>query len=112
MQRLGYTRYVSQGGDWGAVIADAMARQAPPGLLGIHVNMRPSATVPPDIAQALDNGEPAPAGPDRRRRRRCSTRSRTFYKKGTGYAAMMGTRPQTIGLQPGGFAGGSGGVVL
>ena len=50
MKRLGYTRYVSQGGDWGAVISDVMARQAPPGLLGIHVNM--PATVPPDIAKA------------------------------------------------------------
>jgi pimeloyl-ACP methyl ester carboxylesterase len=51
MHRLGYDRYVSQGGDWGSVIADVMARQAPAGLLGIHVNM--PATVPPEIAKAL-----------------------------------------------------------
>src|SRR5260370_41144712 len=60
MRRLGSTRCVSQGGDWGSVVADAMARQAPAGLLGIHVNM--PATVPPEIAKALQAGEPAPAG--------------------------------------------------
>jgi Epoxide hydrolase N terminus len=62
MKRLGYTRYVSQGGDWGAVISDVMARQAPPGLLGIHVNrLDRSATIPPEVAKALNNGDPAPA---------------------------------------------------
>src|SRR6266498_4208491 len=60
MKRLGYTHYVSQGGDWGAVVSDVMARQAPPGLLGIHVNM--PATVPPDIAKVLASGGPAPSG--------------------------------------------------
>jgi hypothetical protein len=60
MRRLGYERYVSQGGNWGSVISDVMARQAPKGLLGIHVNM--PATVPPEIAKALTNGEPAPSG--------------------------------------------------
>jgi pimeloyl-ACP methyl ester carboxylesterase len=60
MRRLGYTRYVSQGGDWGAVVSDVMARQAPPGLLGIHVNM--PATVPPEIAKALQAGDPPPSG--------------------------------------------------
>ncbi len=60
MKRLGYTRYVSQGGDWGSVVADVMARQAPEGLLGIHVNM--PATVPPEIAKALTAGGPPPAG--------------------------------------------------
>jgi len=60
MKRLGYTRYVAQGGDWGAAIANAMARQAPAGLLGIHVNL--PATVPPDVAAALAGGGPAPAG--------------------------------------------------
>ncbi len=60
MQRLGYTRYVSQGGDWGSVIADAMGRQAPPGLRGIHVNM--PATVPDNVAKALNAGEPLPVG--------------------------------------------------
>ena len=57
MKRLGYKHYVSQGGDWGSVIADKMAAQAPPGLLGIHVNM--PATVPPDVAKALAAGDPA-----------------------------------------------------
>jgi pimeloyl-ACP methyl ester carboxylesterase len=60
MDRLGYQSYVSQGGDWGSVVADVMARQAPVGLLGIHVNM--PATVPADVARALNNGDPAPAG--------------------------------------------------
>lgn len=60
MRRLGYTRYVTQGGDWGSVIADRMARQAAKGLVGIHVNM--PATVPLDVAKALQNGNPAPAG--------------------------------------------------
>jgi Epoxide hydrolase N terminus len=60
MGRLGYERYVSQGGDWGSVVTDAMAAHAPAGLLGIHVNM--PATVPPGIARALALGEPAPAG--------------------------------------------------
>ena len=72
MKRLGYARYVSQGGDWGSVIADAMARQAPAGLLGIHVNMPP--TVPAEIAAILGSGGPAPAG-CHRARRRPSTRS-------------------------------------
>ncbi len=97
MQRLGYTRYVSQGGDWGAVIADVMARQAPPGLLGIHVNrLDRSATIPPDVAQALNNGEPAPADLTAEERA-VFEQIKDFYKKGTGYSAMMGTRPQTIG---------------
>ena len=59
MKRLGYTRYVAQGGDWGAPITSAMARQAPAGLLGIHINL--PATVPPEVAAALAGG-PAPAG--------------------------------------------------
>ena len=73
MRRLGYGRYVSQGGDWGALVTDVMGRQAPEGLLGIHVTtlfgaiQRPptpntQATVPPEVANALKNGEPAPAG--------------------------------------------------
>src|SRR5262249_30554544 len=60
MGRLGYERYVSQGGDWGAVVSDALTRRAPVGLLGIHKNM--PATVLPEIAKALQSGEPAPAG--------------------------------------------------
>ena len=94
MTRLGYTRYVSQGGDWGSVVADAMGRQAPAGLLGIHVNM--PATVPPEIAKALSSGEPAPAGlsPEEQA---AYEQMDALYKKGSGYALMMVTRPQTLG---------------
>jgi pimeloyl-ACP methyl ester carboxylesterase len=94
MQRLGYTRYVAQGGDWGSVVADAMARQAPPGLRGIHVNMPP--TIPPDVAKALGAGAPAPAGLSAEERAAFGQMDR-FYKKGGAYGAMMVTRPQTIG---------------
>ena len=72
MKRLGYTRYVAQGGDWGAPITGAMARQAPAGLLGIHINL--PATIPPDVAAVLAAGGPAPADSPRRNARR-STRS-------------------------------------
>ncbi|HTE84602.1 MAG TPA: epoxide hydrolase, partial [Dehalococcoidia bacterium] len=60
MKRLGYTRYVAQGGDWGTPISSAMARQAAAGLLGIHINL--PATVPPEVAAVLPMGGPAPAG--------------------------------------------------
>jgi pimeloyl-ACP methyl ester carboxylesterase len=94
MGRLGYDRYVSQGGDWGSVISDVMARQAPKGLLGIHVNM--PATVPPDIAKALADGEPAPAGLSADEKAAYG-QMENLYKKGSGYALMMVTRPQTLG---------------
>jgi pimeloyl-ACP methyl ester carboxylesterase len=94
MQRLGYQRYVSQGGDWGSVIADAMARQAPPGLLGIHVNM--PATVPADVAQALRAGDPAPEGLSAAGAAAFASLS-TFFTKNAGYGVMMVTRPQTVG---------------
>jgi pimeloyl-ACP methyl ester carboxylesterase len=94
MRRLGYSRYVSQGGDWGSVVSDAMARQAPPGLLGIHVNM--PATVPPDVARALNNGDPAPAGLSKAEIAAFDQLD-NFYRKNTGYSAMMVTRPQTVG---------------
>jgi pimeloyl-ACP methyl ester carboxylesterase len=94
MKRLGYKRYVSQGGDWGSVVSHAMARQAPAALLGIHVNM--PATVPADVAQALSNGAPAPAGLSPTERAAYESLD-TFYKKSTGYSAMMVTRPQTVG---------------
>src|SRR6266540_2126061 len=60
MKRIGYTRYVAQGGDWGSPVSSAMARQAPAGLLGIHINL--PATVPPEVAAVLAVGGPAPAG--------------------------------------------------
>ncbi|MBS7254126.1 epoxide hydrolase family protein [Flavobacterium branchiicola] len=94
MKRLGYKFYVSQGGDWGSVIADAMARQAPEGLLGIHVNM--PATVPADIAKALKDGDPAPAGLSVKEKAAFASLNK-LYTKGGGYAGMMVTRPQTLG---------------
>jgi pimeloyl-ACP methyl ester carboxylesterase len=94
MKRLGYTHYVSQGGDWGSVVADAMARQKPAGLLGIHVNM--PATVPADIAKALNSGNPAPAGLSDKEK--AAYKSLNYlYTKGAGYAGIMVTRPQTLG---------------
>lgn len=94
MQRLGYKHYVSQGGDWGAVISDVMARQAPAGLLGIHVNM--PATVPANIAKALNNGDPVPSGLSDKEKAAFASLD-AFYKKDAGYSAMMVTRPQTVG---------------
>jgi len=94
MKRLGYHYYVSQGGDWGSVIANAMARQAPEGLLGIHVNM--PATVPVEIADALRNGEPTPTGLSAKEKAAYASINK-LYAKGGGYAGMMVTRPQTLG---------------
>lgn len=97
MKRLGYARYASQGGDWGAIVTDALARQAPPGLLGIHVNrVERATTVPPEIAKALSAGDPPPASlsPEERV---VFDEIRDFFKTGFGYAAIMATRPQTIG---------------
>jgi pimeloyl-ACP methyl ester carboxylesterase len=93
MQRLGYTRFVAQGGDWGNAVTEQMALLAPPELIGIHTNM--PATIPDDIAKALAAGGPAPAG--------LSTEEQYawdqldfFYKKGLGYAQEMALRPQTL----------------
>ncbi|WP_394834592.1 epoxide hydrolase 1 [Pendulispora rubella] len=94
MDRLGYKHYVSQGGDWGAIVSHAWARNPTPGLLGIHVNM--PATVPKDVAKALNDGDPAPPGLSEKEKLAFTTLD-TFYKRGTGYSAMMVTRPQTIG---------------
>jgi pimeloyl-ACP methyl ester carboxylesterase len=94
MKRMGYKQYVSQGGDWGSVVADAMGRQAPEGLLGIHVNM--PATVPADVAKALKNGEPAPKGLSVKENAAFNSLYK-LYTKGGGYAGMMVTRPQTLG---------------
>jgi pimeloyl-ACP methyl ester carboxylesterase len=94
MKRLGYTRYVAQGGDWGSPVSSAMARQASPGLLGIHINL--PATLPPDVAAVLAGGGPAPAGLSGKERAAFDSLD-TFFKKHRGYAVMMGTRPQTIG---------------
>jgi len=94
MRRLGYDRYVSQGGDWGSVISDALAAQAPAGLLGIHVNM--PATVPPEIAKLLAAGDPAPAELSPAEKTAFDGMAK-LYKDGSGYAGMMVTRPQTLG---------------
>ena len=97
MKRLGYERYAAQGGDWGAIICDAMGRQAPSGLIGMHVNrVERATTLPPDVAKALMNGEPAPASLNDEERS-VFNEAREFLNKGFGYAAVMGTRPQTIG---------------
>jgi pimeloyl-ACP methyl ester carboxylesterase len=93
MQRLGYTQYVAQGGDWGNAISEVMALQQPPGLLGIHTNM--AATVPPDVSKALAIGGPPPAGlsPDEKH---AWDQLIDFYKNGLGYAIEMSNRPQTL----------------
>jgi pimeloyl-ACP methyl ester carboxylesterase len=95
MQRLGYTHYVAQGGDWGSPVSNAMARLAPAGLLGIHVNL--PAVVPPEIAAALATGEPAPAGLTEAERAAFDQLSAAAKMGNRSYATMMGTRPQTIG---------------
>ena len=93
MQRLGYTKYVAQGGDWGNAISEVMALQQPPGLLGIHTNM--AATVPADVSKALAVGGPPPAGlsPDEKH---AWDQLDDFYKNGLGYALEMNNRPQTL----------------
>jgi len=93
MRRLGYDRFVAQGGDWGNAISEQLGLQAPPELLGISTNM--AATVPAEIAKALADGSPAPdtLSPDERR---AWDQLDFFYKKGLGYATEMALRPQTL----------------
>ena len=95
MQRLGYTRYVAQGGDWGTPISSAMARQAPAGLLGIHINL--PATVPPEVAAVLAGGGPAPAGLSEKERAVFESLITSAKMGNTAYVVMMTARPQTIG---------------
>ena len=85
---------------------DKMARQAPAGLLGIHVNM--PATVPADVAKAINNGDPAPAGLSAVEKAAFDSLDDLLQQERRGYAAMMATRPQTAGLRAVGFAGRSG----
>jgi pimeloyl-ACP methyl ester carboxylesterase len=93
MERLGYTRYVAQGGDWGTAISAAMARQAPEGLLGIHVNF--AQMVPLAMLGHIRNGEPAPADLSEAEKRAYGQVAFATYHRG--YGVIQGTRPQTIG---------------
>jgi pimeloyl-ACP methyl ester carboxylesterase len=94
MKRLGYTRYVAQGGDWGAPISSAMARQGAVGLLGIHINL--PATVPPEVAAVLGGG-PAPAGMSEKERVVLEALRANAMKGNSAYFTIMTARPQTIG---------------
>ncbi|MGD0720255.1 MAG: epoxide hydrolase family protein [Roseiarcus sp.] len=93
MQRLGYTRYVAQGGDWGNAVSEVMALQQPAGLLGIHTNM--AATVPADVSKALSVGGPPPAGLSADERHAWDQLD-DFYRHGLAYAQEMSNRPQTL----------------
>ncbi len=92
MKRLGYDRYVAQGGDWGAFVVDQMGLQAPAGLLAIHTNM--PATVPADVDKALLAGAPAPSGLSAEEQRAYEQLVRTFTQ--VEYAKYMAARPQTL----------------
>jgi len=105
MQRLGYTHYVAQGGDLGSVVTTLMAKQAPPGLLGINTSL--PATVPPAIAKSLSCGDPPPASLSANEKH-AYQQLQLLYGKQFAYAAFMHTRPQTLyGLadSPVGLAG-------
>ncbi|HME84138.1 MAG TPA: alpha/beta fold hydrolase [Roseiarcus sp.] len=93
MKRLGYTEFVSQGGDLGSGVCTAMAKQAPPELLAIHTNF--PGTIPPDIAKALQAGDPPPSGLSADETRAYGQLAALFAKR-RAYAQMMGTRPQTL----------------
>jgi pimeloyl-ACP methyl ester carboxylesterase len=98
MRRLGYTRYVAQGGDWGALITEVMGAQAPEGLIGIHTNM--AGALPPKISKpiasnVLGAGDPAPTDLSDDEQR-IYDRLIFFYTKGIGYSLEMGNRPQTL----------------
>ncbi|MGY4224997.1 pimeloyl-ACP methyl ester carboxylesterase [Bradyrhizobium sp. USDA 4503] len=93
MKRLGYTRFVAQGGDWGDAVTEQMALLAPPELAGIHTNM--AATVPDEVAKALQLGSPAPSGLSADERHAWDQLD-FFYKHGLGYAQEMANRPQTL----------------
>src|ERR1700731_2656993 len=93
MKRLGYTKFVAQGGDWGAIVTELMGVQAPPGLVGIHTNM--ANVIPPDIDKAAFSGAPAPA--DLSADEKLAYERLSFvYAKGIGYGFQLGLRPQTM----------------
>ena len=94
MKRLGYARYVAQGGDWGSVVSDELGRLAPPGLLGIHINL--AQVIPPDVEAALATGI-APAGASDEERAAFNMLAAGRTTGGLAYFAMMTARPQTLG---------------
>ena len=106
MKRLGYTRYVAQGGDWGSPITSAMARQGAAGLLGIHINL--PATVPPEVAAVLGGGT-LPAGLSEKERTVVEGLMANAKKGNSAYFTMLTARPQTVGYgatdSPVGLAG-------
>ncbi|ATN05077.1 multidrug MFS transporter [Chryseobacterium indologenes] len=94
MKRLGYKKYVSEGGDHGSVISDALAKQAPSGLLGIHLTM--PATIPSELVKPINAGDPAPSGLSASEAEAYHAMS-TFFGRNAAYGGMMVTRPQTTG---------------
>jgi pimeloyl-ACP methyl ester carboxylesterase len=93
MERLGYDRYVAQGGDWGNAVTEQLALLKPPGLLGIHTNM--PATLSPEISSGVQAGEPAPEGLSADEKKAYEILVH-FFATGTGYAGEMANRPQTL----------------
>jgi pimeloyl-ACP methyl ester carboxylesterase len=93
MERLGYTEYVAQGGDWGNAVTEQLALLKPPGLLGIHTNM--PATLSPEISKGVQAGEPVPDGLSADEKKAYEILVH-FFATGTGYAGEMGNRPQTL----------------
>ncbi len=96
MKRLGYTRYAAQGGDWGAIIVEAMGRQAPSGLIGIHINNL-AAAVPTDVLKSLGTGAPAPATLSERERLAYDRLIEYRKRNAAAYFVMMTGQPQTVG---------------
>jgi pimeloyl-ACP methyl ester carboxylesterase len=93
MKRLGYSKFVAQGGDWGAIVTELMGVQAPPELLGIHTNM--ANVIPVDVDKAAFSGAPAPAGLSADEKL-AYERLQFVYQKGIGYGFQLGLRPQTM----------------